>query len=138
MLCFLTNLEIKQSNSLNFKPFKPLAHYSSILNQIEDLISNRNYKAAMELAENLRNLALQGLHYFQTYDWLMLMSVISLGYIGWMIYLVVHVLQSYTSLPVELLRKEQVTYQKDDTRKVIYLEAPLLALLMIIRMGKEA
>lgn len=77
----------------------------------------------MKLAINLRNLALEGLHYFQTYDWLKLMTVISLGYIGWMIYVVIHVVQSYTSLPGELLRKEQMTYHKDDTRKVISLQA---------------
>ncbi|GMN42444.1 hypothetical protein TIFTF001_011660 [Ficus carica] len=90
----------------------------SLLDQIEDLISGRNYDAAMKLAEDLRSLALQGFHYFQTYDWLMLMSVISLGYIGWMIYLVLHVLQSYTSLPSNLFSKEHAAYETEDTRKV--------------------
>ncbi|KAF4376589.1 hypothetical protein F8388_025460 [Cannabis sativa] len=115
---FLRKSQIKQSNSISFKPFKPLSDYTSILDQIEELISGKDYEAAMKLAENLRSLALQGLHYFQTYDWLMLMSVISLGYIGWMIYLVIHVLQSYTSLPVQLLRKEFTNYQRDDYKKV--------------------
>ncbi|GMY13464.1 GPI ethanolamine phosphate transferase 1 [Fagus crenata] len=69
-----------ESNSLYFKPFKQLANYSAVLDQIERLISVRNYEAAMKLSENLRSLALQGLHYFQTYDWLMLMTVITLGY----------------------------------------------------------
>ncbi|KAJ0100507.1 hypothetical protein Patl1_21946 [Pistacia atlantica] len=42
------------------------------------LYSNLDYyEAAMKLSENLRSSALQGLHYFQTYDWLMLMSVIN-------------------------------------------------------------
>uniref|UniRef100_A0A2N9HG53 GPI ethanolamine phosphate transferase 1 n=1 Tax=Fagus sylvatica TaxID=28930 RepID=A0A2N9HG53_FAGSY len=45
------------------------------VNMTEQLISVRNYEAAMKLSENLRSLALQGLHYFQTYDWLMLMTV---------------------------------------------------------------
>ncbi|PON75994.1 GPI ethanolamine phosphate transferase [Trema orientale] len=132
---FLRKSQIKQSNSLSFKPFKPLSHYSSILDQIEDLISGKNYEAAMKLAENLQNLALQGLHYFQTYDWLMLMSVISLGYIGWMIYLVIHVLQSYTSLPVELLKKEQAAHQKDGTRKVQlcgYLLMGVISILLLL------
>ena len=48
------------------------------------------------------------------------MTVISLGYIGWMINLVLHVLQSYTSLPGNLFsRKEEAAYQRNDTRKVI-------------------
>lgn len=76
MLVSLTTSDIKQSNSLYFKHFKPLSHYSSILDKIEGLISARDYDAAMDLSQNLRSLALQGLHYFQTYDWLMLFCII--------------------------------------------------------------
>ncbi|GAU13038.1 hypothetical protein TSUD_173380 [Trifolium subterraneum] len=104
---FLRKSHIKQSHLLYFKPFKPLSHYSSILDKIEGLILAKDYDAAMNLSENLRSLALQGLHYFQTYDWLMLMSVITLGYVGWMIYLVLHVLQSYTSLPENVFGMER-------------------------------
>ncbi|KAK7855978.1 gpi ethanolamine phosphate transferase 1 [Quercus suber] len=115
---FLRKSHIKQSNSLYFKPFKQLANYSAVLDQIERLISFRNYEAAMKLSENLRSLALQGLHYFQTYDWLMLMTIITLGYIGWMIYLFLHVLQSYTSLPGNISRKEQAARQRSYTGKI--------------------
>lgn len=91
----------------------------SVVDQIEELISISDYKAALKRSEDLRSLALEGLHYFQTYDWLMLMAVITLGYIGWMVYLVLHVLQSYTSLLGVLFRKEQAVRQKKDTRKVM-------------------
>ncbi|KAK4603814.1 hypothetical protein RGQ29_012363 [Quercus rubra] len=115
---FLRKSYIKQSNSLYFKPFKQLANYSAVLDQIERLISFRNYEAAMKLSESLRSLALQGLHYFQTYDWLMLMTIITLGYIGWMVYLFLHVLQSYTSLPGNISRKEQAARQRSYTGKI--------------------
>lgn len=111
---FLRKSLLKQSNSLNFKPFKPLVHYSSILDQIEHLVSFRDYEAAMKLSQNLRSLALKGLNYFQTYDWFMLMTVVTLGYIGWMIYLILHVLQSYTSLPGKFSRKEQVLHLRNN------------------------
>ncbi|XP_058112143.1 GPI ethanolamine phosphate transferase 1 isoform X2 [Magnolia sinica] len=104
---FLRKSKLKQSNTLKFKPFKPLANYSSVLDRIEDLISSGNYEAAMELSQNLRSLSLAGLHYFQTYDWLMLMTTVTLGYIGWMICLVLHVLQSYTSLVESIYKKNQ-------------------------------
>lgn len=116
---FLTNIEIKQSNSLYFKPFKPLEHYSSLLEQIEDLILAQNYGAAMKMSEDLRSLALVGLHYFQTYDWLMLMTMITLGYIGWMIFLTLHVLQAYTSLPGDIFKEEQTVLHKKNTGKVM-------------------
>lgn len=100
--------ELKQSSSLYFKPFKPLANYSSVLTQIEDLISEKDYETAMKHSEELRRMALAGLHYFQTYDWFMLMTTITLGYIGWMVNLILHVLQSYTSIPTILLKKAQL------------------------------
>ncbi|KAI8029069.1 GPI ethanolamine phosphate transferase 1 [Camellia lanceoleosa] len=115
---FLRKSLLKQSNSLNFKPFKPLVHYSSILDQIEHLISFRDYEAAMKLSQNLRSLALKGLNYFQTYDWFMLMTVVTLGYIGWMIYLILHVLQSYASLPGKFSRKEQALHLRNNSGMV--------------------
>lgn len=115
----LQNSELKQSTSLRFKPFKPLADYSTILDQIVSLISAREYEAAMKLSEALRSLALKGLHYFQTYDWFMLMTVVTLGYIGWMICLILHVLQSYTSLPGKVLRNEQAIFVRDSPFKVL-------------------
>ncbi|AAF24617.1 putative phosphatidylinositolglycan class N short form [Arabidopsis thaliana] len=100
---------IKSSNSLFFKPFKPLVHHSFSLSQIDELISAKSYEAAMKLAVDLRNLSLEGLHYFQTYDWLMLMTVITLGYTGWMIVLALHVLQCYSSLSGDLSKKEHLS-----------------------------
>ncbi|KAL3813766.1 hypothetical protein ACJIZ3_015034 [Penstemon smallii] len=121
---FQRKSQLKQSNSLRFKPFKPMANYVSVLDQIEHLISIRDYEAAKKLSENLRSLALKGLHYFQTYDWFMLMTVISLGYIGWMIYLIIHVLQSYTALPGKFSRKEQSYPRKNNWK--LYLAGGLV------------
>ncbi|XP_074302204.1 uncharacterized protein LOC141633684 isoform X1 [Silene latifolia] len=118
---FLHKSYIKQSHSLFFKPFKPLTNYLSMMDKIEEHVSSREYPNAMKLSENLRKLALQGLHYFQTYDWMMLMTVITLGYIGWIIYLVVHVLQSYTSWPGKMMKKEEADHQEKKLRKVYIL-----------------
>ncbi|XXG59303.1 hypothetical protein AAC387_Pa04g1410 [Persea americana] len=116
---FLRKSQIKQSNSIKFKPFKLLANYSSVLDQIEDLISRRDYKSAMKQSINLRSLALEGLHYFQTYDWLVLMTTVTLGYIGWMVFIILHVLQSYSSL-VETIyeKKSHVAHLCKNSKKV--------------------
>ncbi|OVA16257.1 GPI ethanolamine phosphate transferase 1 [Macleaya cordata] len=116
---FLRKSQLKQANSVRFKPFKPLENYSSVLDRIENLISGGEYEAAMKLSETLRISSLEGLHYFQTYDWLMLMSVVTLGYIGWMIYLVLHVLKSYTSFSGNMYTKtNQMSHLRNDKRKV--------------------
>lgn len=118
---FLCKSQLKQSNSLHFKPFEPLKNYYLVLERIEHLISIRDYEAARKLSEHLRRLALEGLHYFQTYDWFQLMTVITLGYIGWMIYVLLHVLQSYTSLPEKLVEEKQMVHLRKSTGKVYFI-----------------
>ncbi|KAJ8775315.1 hypothetical protein K2173_020319 [Erythroxylum novogranatense] len=129
---FLRKSQIKQSSSLYFKPFKPLANYSSMLEQIEYLISIKDYKAAMTVSEELRSLALQGLHYFQTYDWLMLMSAVTLGYIGWMVYILLHVLQSYTTFAENVLMKKQAVQKRSYTGNVLFFGCLLMGLISIL------
>ncbi|XP_051121000.1 GPI ethanolamine phosphate transferase 1 [Andrographis paniculata] len=135
---FLRKSQLKQSSSLYFKPFKPLANYSLVLDQIEHLLSLRDFETAKELSEKLRSLAHQGLHYFQTYDWFLLMTVISLGYLGWMIYLIVHVLQSYTTLPKLLFRKDQSLYSRMNAGKVYFSGCLLMGLLCILLLVEHA
>ncbi|KAG9449833.1 hypothetical protein H6P81_009798 [Aristolochia fimbriata] len=116
---FIRKSQLKQSNSLHFKPFKPLENYSLVLHQIEDLMSRGSFEPAMELSQNLRRLALEGLHYFQTYDWLMLMTTVTLGYVGWMVNLILHVLKFYTSLIDNAYKRNKaVVYSGSTTRKV--------------------
>ncbi|XP_057769323.1 GPI ethanolamine phosphate transferase 1 isoform X2 [Salvia miltiorrhiza] len=129
---FLRKSQLKQSNLLRFKPFKPLDNYALDLDQIEQLISISDYEAAKMLSENLRSLALEGLHYFQTYDWFRLMTVISLGYLGWMIYLMVHVLQSYTSLPRKFFQKDQSVYLQTNTKKIYFSGCLLMGAVCVI------
>ncbi|KAH9617396.1 hypothetical protein KSS87_019132 [Heliosperma pusillum] len=114
------------------EPFKPLTNYLSMLDKIEEHVSSREYPNAMKLSENLRKLALEGLHYFQTYDWMMLMTVITLGYIGWIIYLIVHVLQSYTSWPGKMMKKEEADHQEKKPRKVYILGGLLMGAFSVI------
>ncbi|CAH2055360.1 unnamed protein product [Thlaspi arvense] len=133
-----TKSDIKRSNSLFFKPFKPLVDHSSSLSQIDELISSKHYEAAMKLAVDLRNLSLEGLHYFQTYDWLMLMTVITLGYTGWMIVLALHVLQCYSSLSGDLSRKGHLSVQKKDSGKVYLSGCLLMAILSVLNLMEHS
>ncbi|XP_020587564.1 GPI ethanolamine phosphate transferase 1 isoform X2 [Phalaenopsis equestris] len=123
---FLRKSQLKQSSSLQFKPFKPLTNYSSVLGQIEDFISAHDYEPAMKLSENLRRLSLAGIHYFQTYDWFMLMSTVTLGYVGWMINLILHILQSYTLLSRNLFVKKNRTPPQGSIMKKVYVAGSLL------------
>ncbi|KAK1310423.1 hypothetical protein QJS10_CPA08g01633 [Acorus calamus] len=115
---FLRKSYMKQSNSMFFKPFKALANYSLNLDQIEDLISKKDFDSAMKHSQILRSLSLDGLHYFQTYDWFLLMTTVTIGYIGWMIYLILHIMQFYTSFSMNLPRKKMHAPIERSTMKV--------------------
>ncbi|KAK8955909.1 hypothetical protein KSP40_PGU005163 [Platanthera guangdongensis] len=129
---FLRKSQLKQLSSLKFRPFKPLANYSTVLGQIEDFISAQDYDAAMKSVENLRRLSLSGIHYFQTYDWFMLMSTIILGYVGWMINLGIHILQSHTSLANLYVKKSHAVHHESTMKKVYVAGGLLMGLISFI------
>ncbi|GFP98888.1 GPI ethanolamine phosphate transferase 1 [Phtheirospermum japonicum] len=58
--------------------------------------------------------------------------VISLGYLGWMIYLIVHVLQSYTALPEKYFGKDQSVYLRTNNWKVYFSGCLLIGLVCTI------
>jgi GPI ethanolamine phosphate transferase 1 len=101
-----------------------LENYRSILQEIEDSILAQDFGSAIQQSETLRELALSGLHYFQTYDWHMLMFVITLGYVGWMVNLIIHVVKTYTSFPRDLIAKKsdaKVVTSSSDTVSISHL-----------------
>lgn len=82
-------------HQFQYKPFdpfvdKPISLYKQ---EIESLIllievdsSYELEKQATELTEQLMKCALDGLNYLQTYNWLLLRSIVTLGFFGWIIY----------------------------------------------------
>ncbi|KIX02331.1 uncharacterized protein Z518_08272 [Rhinocladiella mackenziei CBS 650.93] len=88
--------EQKKASSLNFRPYPPLskvnASVTDRISTIESAISHGQHEHAIELSSDLFNDALQGLRYLQTYDWLFLRALITIGYLGWITYAVTTVI----------------------------------------------
>ncbi|KAE8355067.1 GPI ethanolamine phosphate transferase 1 [Aspergillus coremiiformis] len=81
----------KQAALLRYTPFQPLADSNETsvevrLERIKALISNGSYDMSIQLSSELLVTALEGLRYLQTYDWLFLRTIVSLGYLGWIAY----------------------------------------------------
>ena len=94
--------ETKKASQLRFRPYQPLSEHGRTSEErvaaIRDLIKDGKYEEAIEETEALIQFGLQGLRYLQTYDWLFLRALITIGYIGWMVYALatvvnLHVLQ---------------------------------------------
>ncbi|EFY86094.1 phosphoethanolamine transferase class N [Metarhizium acridum CQMa 102] len=79
----------KKTNELRFKAYHAFDGEGSPENRIAaivDLIANGQYEEAIEESNTLIQATLQGLRYLQTYDWLFLRALITMGYLGWMAY----------------------------------------------------
>ncbi|CAK7269396.1 Glycosyl phosphatidyl inositol anchor synthesis [Sporothrix epigloea] len=84
--------EQKSASQLRFRPYKPLSNEDGgsstdhRFGAIQALIDTGNYEEAIEEAAALLKVGLAGLRYLQTYDWLFLRALITVGYLGWMAY----------------------------------------------------
>lgn len=88
--------EAKERTELVFQPYLPLLNVTAQRGEIELLISRKEYaKAGMKSAELIK-LLIQGLRYYQTYDWLLLRSIVSFGYLGWIAYSTLFIIKSYS------------------------------------------
>lgn len=79
--------EKKKATEIRFRPFKALASAnSSVANRFEAirrLVDDGQHEIAIRETGDLVKLGLEGLRYLQTYDWLFLRALITIGYLGW-------------------------------------------------------
>lgn len=82
--------ESKKASELRFRPYRPLSEPGHSSEErvaaIRQLVNEGKFEEAIEETDTLMGLGLQGLRYLQTYDWLFLRALITIGYIGWIVY----------------------------------------------------
>ncbi|KAI8822461.1 Phosphatidylinositolglycan class N-domain-containing protein [Fimicolochytrium jonesii] len=83
---FLIKSESKRRSEPFFKPFEPLKEHRELVAAVDAMIAQERIEEATATSRELIDKCIQGLRYFQTYDWLFLRSVIALGYAGWVAY----------------------------------------------------
>jgi phosphatidylinositol glycan class N len=81
----------KKASLLRYRPFEALVadgqdSVEKHLNIIKELIDSDLYDEAIEKSAILFSMGLEGLRYLQTYDWLFLRTIVTLGYLGWIAY----------------------------------------------------
>ncbi|KAI9888145.1 MAG: Glycosyl phosphatidyl inositol anchor synthesis [Watsoniomyces obsoletus] len=87
--------EVKRSTKLRYQPFAPLdKKISSIddrLSGIRNLIDDGQPDLAIQSGLELMQLGLDGLRYLQRYDWFFLRTLVAAGYLGWIAFALVTV-----------------------------------------------
>lgn len=80
----------KKATALRYSPYPPFAEvnqsYTDRIARIEMAIKAEDPDHAIILSDDLLQHAIQGLRYLQTYDWLFLRALITIGFLGFMTY----------------------------------------------------
>jgi phosphatidylinositol glycan class N len=87
--------EQKKASELRYRPYKAFSEGHSAEQRVRDirkLIETGRYEEAIEETAVLIKIGLQGLRYLQTYDWLFLRALVTVGYLGWITYALTTVL----------------------------------------------
>ena len=88
--------EQKRARELRYKPYSAFGDgENSIANRtaaIQYLVDKGEYESAIARSQALLQLGLGGLRYLQTYDWLFLRALVTLGYLGWVAFAVTTVI----------------------------------------------
>ncbi|KAJ3411822.1 Glycosyl phosphatidyl inositol anchor synthesis [Chytridiales sp. JEL 0842] len=107
LMQFLVKEESKRRTEIVFTPYKPLIHHEKLEEEIQQLIGSNQIALAEQKSLELTNLCLEGLRYYQTYDWGFLRSIISIGYVGWIAYSLSFVLKTYCDVSTKLTKGKQ-------------------------------
>jgi phosphatidylinositol glycan class N len=82
--------EEKMATDFRYKPYHEFATAEQTvdhrLEAIQHAIKDGQYEQAIKSSDELIKLALRGLRYLQTYDWLFLRTLITAGYVGWIVF----------------------------------------------------
>jgi len=77
----------RMQTELRYRPYSGFGDEEHSINHrlasIRRTIDAGNFQQAIKDSDNLIKLGLQGLRYLQTYDWLFLRTLVTLGYLGW-------------------------------------------------------
>ncbi|CAH1269894.1 PIGN [Branchiostoma lanceolatum] len=86
--------------SMFFIPYSDLtpSKQQNMFRNIVSLIQAQEYQKAILECGELIDLSLKGLHYYHTYDRLFLCISVTLGFIGWMSYVILVLLRDHTTI----------------------------------------
>ena len=91
--------EQKKAVELRYKPFPLLGDEEhSVVHRVQvvrEHVDAGRFEEAIQKSQELLHICLKGLSYLQTYDWLFLRALVTLGYLGWIAFAVTTVIDMH-------------------------------------------
>jgi len=126
--------EQKKSTEIRYKPFAPLGDSEHSpqhrLEEIKALSAEGQHEEAIAKCNELIQLGIEGLRYLQTYDWLFLRTLVTLGYLGWMGYAI--------STAIDMHVLHGTVEPTRTTSSIMFFSAILVALYSALFMQKSS
>jgi phosphatidylinositol glycan class N len=105
---YLVKEQGKMQSEVMFQPFEELGTRNAaqpslqkleeMFERAESAIGQQHYEEAEGICMEIEAACLRGLRYYQTYDRVFLRILVSLGYLGWIIYSAIFVTEAYTGI----------------------------------------
>ena len=91
--------EQKKSTELRYKAYAQLGDDQHSVDhrvlEIREAIDQGQFQKAIVMSRELLHLGLGGLRYLQTYDWLFLRALVTVGYLGWIAFAITTVIEMH-------------------------------------------
>jgi GPI ethanolamine phosphate transferase 1 len=101
---------MKRSQTLVYRSFEPLdrtvdgvPHARHAIGNIEQLIRSEQWDLARDQASALLTLALEGIHYLDTYHRTLMRTIVAVSYVGWMAYTALFVFRPLESSQTQIM-----------------------------------
>ncbi|KAF2430990.1 GPI ethanolamine phosphate transferas-like protein [Tothia fuscella] len=118
----------KKATEIRYRPYPGFGGVSHSIEhriaQIEQSIAKNRPEDAIEQCRELIHLGLQGLRYLQTYDWLFLRALVTIGYLGWIAFAIT------TVIDLHVLHGETKTQRT--TSSIVAFSSALVALFSLL------
>ncbi|ODQ68612.1 GPI ethanolamine phosphate transferase 1 [Nadsonia fulvescens var. elongata DSM 6958] len=87
---YLVKQDLQRASQIQFKPYSGLSQAGKSIEDrlavIDSLYESEKFEEAIAECEELMRLGLKGLRYLQTYNWLFLRTLVTMGFLGWIGY----------------------------------------------------
>jgi len=114
----LAQYEVKEvfrkETSLIFRPFSFLSgsKKTEVIRDIKESMRHNQFKESISYSKELIKLALEGLNYYQNYDRVFLNIVVTLGFFGWIVCIVLQIIEDHSDV---LKETQKIKHKRSNT-----------------------